>query len=257
MGKAETYDELIFQLGDIARERLPNKVSCPNSMQRVFRAEEALVARQDELAALEQQMNDEEANYDEWLAWLAAERETHGAVVKRYKKAVDTIEGRVKELRKKVATRKADHRYGALGLEKEEKKLADLEMAATDGARLEDARQNMKKLRLAHMRLTREIEQLEADLARVLTPAPGQPGADGILAHKRMLELQDEADGRKEEYEALMKDLDQAIAQKEQEVAAAEDYLDQALFLLGEECYATRIPDPALAALYPKLDKVR
>ena len=57
------------------------------------------------------------------------------------------------------------------------------------------------------------------------------------------------------QFEALMAELDQAIAEKEQEVLAAEDYLDQALFLLGEECYANRIADPELAVLYPRIDR--
>jgi hypothetical protein len=89
----------------------------------------------------------------------------------------------------------------------------------------------------------------------VLTPRPGQPGAQGILAHKRLLEMEDEAETRKADFEQLMEDLDRAIGTKEQEVTAAEDYLDQALFLLGEECYSQRLADPALAAMYPRLDK--
>lgn len=251
----ESYNDLIFQLGDLARERLANKPTAPASMQRVFRAEEALIARQDELAALEQQMNDEDAAYQAYLAQLEADRQRHQLVVKKFKRAVDAIEGRVRELRKKLATRRADHRYGADSLKKEERKFADLEMTSHDPEKIEIARQNLKKLRLAQMRLGREIEELQDELDRALTPNPGQPGADGILAHKRLLELEDESEQRKQDFEALMQELDQAIAEKEQEVAAAEDYLDQALFLLGEECYAQRIPDPALAALYPRIDR--
>jgi hypothetical protein len=40
-------------------------------------------------------------------------------------------------------------------------------------------------------------------------------------------------------------------------VQAAEDYLDQAIFLLAEECYTKRLPDPALSALYPRIDKAK
>lgn len=251
----ETYNDLIFQLGDLARERLANKPNHPQSMLRVFRAEEALVARQDELAALEQQMNDEDATYQDYVAEVEAEKIRHQATVKKYKRAVDAIEGRVKELRKKLATKKADHRYGGDSIKKEEKKLADLEMTSHDPSRVEIARQNMKKLRLAHMRQGREVEEIQHDLDMALTPTPGQPGADGILAHKRLLELEDELEQRRVDFEQFMQDLDQAIAEKEQEVAAAEDYLDQALFLLGEDCYAQRLPDPALAALYPRIDR--
>ena len=39
------------------------------------------------------------------------------------------------------------------------------------------------------------------------------------------------------------------------ELQAADDYLDQAVFLLGEEVYAARLSNPVLAALYPRLDK--
>ncbi len=255
MGKGNSYNELIFQLGDLARERLPNKPNCPQSMQRVYRAEDALVARREELAALEQQMNDEDDAWQAFQAELAAEREKLNVVVKRFHRAVEAIEGKVKDLRKKVANKKADHRYGGASLKKEEARLADMEMTVDDPMKLQVAKDNIKKLRLAYMRQGREVEQLEMDLEQALTPRPGQPGADGILAHKRLLELEDEEAARKEDFEQFMEELDQAIAEKEQEVLAAEDYLDQALFLLGEECYAQRIADPALAALYPRIDR--
>lgn len=51
-----------------------------------------------------------------------------------------------------------------------------------------------------------------------------------------------------------MAELDQATAAREQETRAAEDFLDQSLFLLGEDVYASRIQDAALAAFYPRLD---
>jgi hypothetical protein len=101
----------------------------------------------------------------------------------------------------------------------------------------------------------RELEELQASLAQALTPAPGQPGAEGVLAHRRLLELEDLQAVREEAAEALLAQLDQALAAKEQEAQAAEDFLDQSLFLLGEDVYASRIPDAALAALYPRLDR--
>src|SRR6185436_8903839 len=114
---------------------------------------------------------------------------------------------------------------------------------------------NLKKMRLIQMRKQREIEEIEAEFNAVLTPKPGQPGAQGILAHKRLIEMEDEAEDRKVDHEQKMKDLDKAIGDKEEEVRAAEDYLDQALFLLGEEVYSSRINDPVLAPLYPRLDQ--
>src|SRR3954470_13731024 len=93
----ESYNDLIFQLGDLARDRLPGKPNCPRSMDRVYRAEEAVVARRDELAALEQEMNDHDAAWQDYLAQQAEERGGHQVVVKKWKKAVEAIESKVKD----------------------------------------------------------------------------------------------------------------------------------------------------------------
>ncbi|MCE9671449.1 hypothetical protein LY474_26950 [Myxococcus stipitatus] len=251
----ESYNDLIFQLGDLARDRLPGKPNCPRSMDRVYRAEEAVVARRDELAALEQEMNDEDAAYQEFLAEQEREKGGHQAIVRKWKKAVDAIDGKVKDLRKTLATRRAELRYAQDALVKLEKKISDMELTRQDPAKIDIARTNLKKNRLAQMRLGREVEDLEERLATALTPEPGQPGAPGILAHKRLLEMEDEAEARLADHEARMAELDQSIATLEEQVKAAEDYLDQALFLLGEDVYAQRIADAQLAPFYPRLDR--
>ncbi|MFP2931197.1 hypothetical protein ACLESO_39595 [Pyxidicoccus sp. 3LG] len=253
----ETYNDLIFQLGDLARDRLPGKPNCPRSMDRVYRAEEAVVARRDELAALEQEMNEEDAAYQDFLAQQDQERGGQQAIVKKWKKAVDAIEGKVKDLRKLLATRRAEMRYAQDGLVKLEQKIKDMELTGQEASKLDVARVNLKKNRLTQMRLGRELEDLEVRLSTMLTPQPGQPGAPGILAHKRLLEMEDEEETRKHEHEGRMAELDQAIAGKEEQVRAAEDYLDQALFLLGEDVYAQRIPDAQLAPFYPRLDRAQ
>lgn len=257
MPKAESYNDLIFQLGDLARDRLAGKPNCPRTMDRVYRAEAALVARRDELAALEQQMNDEDAAFQDFVAQLEEERATQLEVVKKWKKAVDAVEGQTKALRKSLTNKRADLRYAQDALKQFEKKLADLELSTTDASKLAVARDNLKKNRIQAMRLAREVEDLERQVETALTPKPGQPGAPGILAHKRMLELEDEQTARKEALDAAMAELDQAIAEKETEVQAAEDYLDQALFLLGEDVYAQRIQDAQLAPFYPRLDRAQ
>jgi len=251
----ETYNDLIFQLGDLARDRLPGKPNCPRSMDRVYRAEEAVVARREELATLEQEMNDEDAAWQDFQAQQAEERTGHQAIVKKWKKAVDAIEGKVKDLRKLLSTRRAELRYAQDGLNKLDQKIKDMELTGQEASKLEVARTNLKKNRLAQMRLGREVEDMEVRLSTALTPAPGQPGAAGILAHKRLLEMEDEEEARKLDHEQRMAELDQAIAMKEEQVKAAEDYLDQALFLLGEDVYAQRIPDAQLAPFYPRLDR--
>jgi chromosome segregation ATPase len=257
MAKAESYDELIFQLGDLARDRLPGKPNCPRTMDRVYRAEEALVARQGELAALEQEMNDEDLANQEFLANQADEKTEQLVTIKKYKKAVDAIEGKVRDMRKALSSKKAELRYGQDGLKKLEAKINDMEMTRRDPMEIATARENLKKNRLKLMRQARDIEALQDDVNNALTPLPGQLGAPGILAHKRLLEMQDQADERAEVFAQRMAEIDQAIGQKEGELQAAEDYLDQALFLLGEEVYKQRISDAQLAPFYPRLDRAK
>ncbi|MBJ6762907.1 hypothetical protein JGU66_19255 [Myxococcaceae bacterium JPH2] len=253
----ESYNDLIFQLGDLARDRLPGKPGCPRSMDRVFKAEEAVVASRDQLGAMEQEMNDEDAAFQDFLAQQDEERVGHQAIVTKWKKAVDSVEGKVRGLRKTLTNKRADYRYAQFGLKQMEQKMEDLELITQDASRLDVARQNLKKNRITQMRLAREIEDLEHQVATALTPFPGQPGAAGILAHKRLLEMEDEQEARKLAHDERMAELDQSIATQEEAVKASEDYLDQALFLLGEEVYSLRIADAQLAPFYPRLDRAQ
>jgi hypothetical protein len=257
MPKAESYNDLIFQVGDLARERLANRPAPPRSLDRVLKAEQALLERQGELQELENQMNDEDAAYKDFVDQAAAEKEEQTALVKQYKRAVDVIEGRVRDLRKKLSKERTEQRFGLKSLKISERKLADWEAASADAGKIEMARQNIKKMRLQQMRIQKAVEELETQFNRVFEVDPDQPGAPGILAHKRIIDLEEELVTKKDEFDMLMVDLDAAIAAKEQELRAAEEYLDQATFLLGEECYAQRLSDPALAAFYPRLDKAQ
>lgn len=252
----ETYDDLIFKLGDLARDVLPDKPTCPASMDGVYEAEAALVARREELAELEGRLNEEDAAYQDYLVQLAAERQKHQATVTKYRKAVDVIEVKVKDLRKKTATMGADLRYAKANFAKAEAKHAELERMARNPEQIAISKENLKKTRLTLMRQQRELEDAQRDLTTALTPEPGQWGSQGILSHRRLLDLEDEGAARKAEFEKAVAELDAAISAKEQEVQAAEEYLDQTLYLLGEDCYGQRLDDPELAALYPALDKL-
>lgn len=258
MSKAPDYNELIFQLGDLARERLAAKPARPRAMDRVFRAEDSLLQLREDLETLEREMNAEDEAHRALLEDQALEKKTLAASVKRHQRAVDGVEGRTRDLRKQLASKRATMRYERSGLKQAEAKHKDLSLAQQhDVRKVETSAENLKKLRVILMRKQREIEELEAELHRALTPRPGQPGEEGLLAHKRLLEIEDQTEANKHTFEDQMAALDESIAAKEAAVAAAEDYLDQALFLLGEECYAQRLADPALSAFYPKIDKVR
>jgi hypothetical protein len=257
MAKAESYEDLIFQLGDLARDRLAGKPNCPRTMDRVYRAEQSLVSRQDELSALEQQLNDEDASWQQFVVDCDRQRSVQSEIVKKWKKAVDAVEGQIKTLRRTLTSRRADLRYAEMSLKKMEDKHADLELTTRDESKLILSRDNMKKNRLQAMRLLRDVEDLQRQIEVGLTPKPGEPGAPGLVAHKRLLDLEDKMTARKEKNAELIEKLDQAIVQKEDEVKAADEYLEQALFLLGEEVYSQRIADAQLAPFYPRLDRAQ
>jgi hypothetical protein len=107
------------------------------------------------------------------------------------------------------------------------------------------------------MRKSRNIEDQEHEFTTILTPRPGQPGAQGILAHKRILEMEDEAEGRKLDHDDKMAEIDEQIAALEAEEKDAEGALDDAIFQLGEDVYSDRIADPALSAFYVRVDKAK
>jgi len=252
----ESYNDLIFELGDLARERLAEKPNCPRSMDRVFKAEDVVLAQRDELKALEDELNTEDASYKDFLEAQEAEKNEQKEIVKKWRAAVAGIEVRSRDLRKKISSAKATLRYEKVNQKRAEERHKDLEFRESHNeSKIAMSRELIKKTRLQLMRKQRNIEDMEHEFETLLTPRPGQPGAQGILAHKRLLEMEDEAETRKAEHEQRMEELDKAVAAKEEEVQAAEDYLDQAVFLLGEEVYGARINDPMLAPVYLRLDK--
>lgn len=253
----ETYDDLILQLGDLAREHLAKRDSYPRSMDRVFKAEETVLAAREELQELEAELNHEDVSYKEYLVALKDERVTAGETVRRYQKAVQAILGKSKEIRKRITTIRNAIKYDKATLGKAEQRHTDLEMTHPEEHKLDESRAMIKRIRLGLMRKNRDLEELHIQFDRVLTPPEGGKGAPGILAHRRLLEMEDEEEDRKEEFEERVAELDRLIAEKEKEIEAADEFLDQALFLLGEDCYAQRFPHPALAALYPRIDRAQ
>jgi hypothetical protein len=252
----ESYNDVIFELGDLARERLAEKPNAPRSMDRVFKAEDVVLAQRDELKSLEEQLNGEDAAYKDFLDAQDAERNEQKEIVRKWRAAVAGVEVRSRDLRKKISSAKATMRYEKVNQKVAEERHKQLEFREShDDRKISQSRELLKKSRLQLMRKQRNIEDLEVEFTTLLTPRPGQPGAQGILAHKRLLEMEDEAEARKADHEQRMKEIDEQIAAKEEEVQAAEDYLDQAVFLLGEEVYGARISDPVLAPLYLRLDK--
>jgi hypothetical protein len=202
-------------------------------------------------------MNDEDAAFQAFLDEQAQEKAALAEVLRREKRVVAAVQNHSKALRKKVEGKKAELKANRQTLAAEEARLKELEATSRSADRIQQAKEALRRSRIAQLRKQRELEDLEAELSTVLTPQPRQPGADGILAYRRSLELESETATRKEEFDETMTLLDQAIGEKEEEIRAAEDYLDRALYLLGEECYSTRLKDPVLETFYRRLDGAR
>lgn len=252
----ESYNDLIFQLGDLAREHLAEKKPLPKAMSVVFEREDVVLAIRDELDALEGEMNEEDSSYQDFLEQQAAEKEEQQAITRKWRHAVVGVEARTREMRKSLSGQRAAYRYQKNSLTLADKKHKEIEQReGHDVRKINTSRENLKTFRIKVMRMARNLEDLEAELKLVLTPRPGQVGAQGILAHKRLLEMEDEAEERQASHEQRMKDLDEAIAVKEEDAKAAEEDLDAAIFELGEEVYGDRVSHPALNPLYARVDK--
>lgn len=254
----ESYDDLIFQLGDLARECLAEAKNTPRAMEAVFAAEDAVLAIRDEIAALEEEMNQEDGSWQDFLDAQEAEKAEQKAIVTKWRGAVIGVESRSRDMKKKLSSMRAAFRYQRDSLKRAEVSHKEMELReGHDVRKINLSRENLKKTRLHIMREQRNLEELEWEFNQVLTPRPGQQGAQGILAHKRILEMEDELEEREEQHKAKMKEIDDFIAAKEEDVQAAEQELDGTLFDLGEECYADRTPHPKLNAMYPRLDKAK
>lgn len=254
----ESYNDLIFQLGDLAREHLAEAKNPPRAMENVFAQEDTVVALRDEVVAIEEEMNQEDAAWQEFVDGQEAEKEEKKAIVNKWRGAVLGVEGRSRDMKKRLSSMKAAYRYQKDSLRRAEATHKEMEIReGHDVKRINLSRENLKKSRLHIMREQRSIEELEYDFKQVLTPRSGQQGAAGILAHARILEMEDEYEEREHEHKTRMKELDEAIAAKEEEVKQAEEELDGCLFDLGEECYAERIPHPQLNPIYARIDKAK
>jgi hypothetical protein len=254
----ESYDELIFQLGDLAREHLAEAKNPPRSMEHVFAQEDEVIALREAMEGIEEELNQEDAAWQDFQDGQENEKAEQKAIVNKWRGAVLGVEGRSRDMKKRLSSMKAAFRYQRDSLKRAEATHKEMELReGHDVKRINLSRENLKKSRLHIMREQRSIEELEWEFKQVLTPRSGQQGGQGILAHARLLAMEDEFEEREHEHKARMKELDEAIAAKEEEVKAAEAELDGVLFELGEECYAERIPHPQLNPLYARIDKAK
>jgi len=252
------YNDLIFQLGDLSREHLAQSKRPPRAMEKVFAAEEVVLALREDVERAEEQMNAEDLDYKDFLERIEVEKLDQQKITRKWAAAVSGVETRSRAIKKKISSQKAAHRYQKKSMKLAEEKHKDLEQReGHDLRKLTLSADNLKKFRLQIMRDRRHIDDVEFEFKSILTPRPGQQGAQGILAHRRLLEIEDEGEERKAQNEDLMQEFDNTVANKEHELKLAEEELDAALFELGEEVYGDRVAHPKLSPLYAKVDKAR
>lgn len=252
----ESYEDLIFQLGDLAREHLAQATNVPPEMDAVFDAEDEVLACRAALAEAEAALNEEAHRWDDFLTACADEKSKHKRVVAQWRSAVAGVESRSRDLKKKLSSLAAGYRYRQASLKRADAAHRELELReGHDARKIELSRENLKRSRIHLMREKRVIDELEAEFDHVLTPRPGQLGAEGILAHRRLLELEDEMAQEQEHHQENVKVLEAMAAEKESLTKDAEQALDEALFALGEACYAARMVHSVLQPLYARLDK--
>ena len=112
-----------------------------------------------------------------------------------------------------------------------------------------------KNLKMDFLKRNRECEELQEQYESIMNPDSG-PGVEGIRARRRQIDLDQQMDERAEEYNERMQELEDQAADTEQNIADAQRDYEDRIMDLGEEVYGKRVADPALAALYPRIDKL-
>ena len=250
----DTYEDLIFRLGDVAYERLWNKPNAPGVIERVIKAAEAYEARQVELREIEAAMDAEEVAYNEFRDACSAEDADCQQLVDKHAKAVKVAESKAKSILSKLVTRRNDVAHSRRALEKYEAHVKEYE-AIGEVEKAKPARENLKRAKLDLMKRTRECEDMQTEYDKIMNPESG-PAAEAIRARRRQKDLEMQLDERTEAYNEQIGELNKEAGAKDDEVKATRSFYDKALFLLGEEVYRDRIADPALSAFYPKIDKL-
>jgi len=249
----DTYADLVFRLGDVAYERLWNKPTAPAVIEKVIKAAEAYEARQVELKELEAAMDAEETSYNEFRDACAAEDEECQVLVEKHAKAVSLAEHKAKSIEAKLVSRRKDVAASRGALAKFEKQVKDMEdLGEFEKAKV--AKENLKKAKLDLMKRARECDDMQVEYDKIMNPELG-PAAEAIRARRRQKDLEMQLEERTEAYNASITELGEDAAAKDAEIQSAKGYFDKLLYALGEQVYQARIPDPALSAFYPKIDK--
>ncbi|MDR0966376.1 MAG: hypothetical protein LBM75_07750 [Myxococcales bacterium] len=251
---ADNYDDLIFTLGDIAYERYWNRPGELKSIELVLEVAETLEHHQLELQELEAAMDDEEQAFKEFQAAVEEEAAQCQELVEQHIKPVKLAESKAKAIESSLLSKRKDLGTARQNLSKLEKQIKQWR---ADGY-LDKAKDNeirYKSLKMDLLKRGRECEELQTKYDSIMNPDSG-PGIEGIRARRRQIDLQQQLDQRSDDYNERMQELEDQAAQAEQNVSDAQRDYEDRIMDLGEEVYRKRLADPALAAFYPRIDKL-
>ena len=251
---ADNYDDLIFTLGDIAYERYWTRPGDLKSIERVILAAEKLENHQLELQEVEASMDEEEEAYKEFQAAVEEEAAQCQELIEKHIKPVKLAESKAKAIETALVSKRKDLGVARHNLSKLDKQIKQWE---ADGYldKAKDNRMRYKNLKMDFLKRNRECEELQEQYESIMNPDSG-PGVEGIRARRRQIDLDQQMDERAEEYNERMQELEDQAADTEQNIADAQRDYEDRIMDLGEEVYGKRVADPALAALYPRIDKL-
>ena len=258
MRPAEKSLDLLHELGALALERLRALPFRPPGFVEVAKLEREVQWCDAEIDRLEAELNSEDAGYARFVRQVATERARCQKIMEQWEPAVAAIRRRTHDFERELANSQGQQRHDAKMLAQLEAEYLELQTNNPyEKAKLEAMKKQIVSRRLALMRAAQNLDEKAGELKRMLLPEPGHPGAKGILAYRRDLELEREEERRKQEFAALMGALDQEIVAREKQLQSATQRLDDAVMALAEECYAARVADPVLAPMMAKLARLR
>ena len=94
----ESYDELIFQLGDLAREHLAESNNPPRAMEVVFAQEDEVLALREAMQGVEEELNQEDAAWQDFLDAQEVDKEEQKKLITKWRGAVLGVEGRSRDM---------------------------------------------------------------------------------------------------------------------------------------------------------------
>jgi DNA repair exonuclease SbcCD ATPase subunit len=248
----DEYLDGLVQLGALVVRRPPRGVrlrtlAAAQQIDRVVRRHQA------ELKEIETQMEAEEARIMAEAEAEAAEKPELEALVRQNRAGILNIDRKITTLSKQLKAKRANFKYFVRQLEAQEAKVKKLE----DDGRFEEAeaeRQQLKRVRLDHMRQQSALQDLEEEIEAYLD-SEGSAG-EGMRAKLRLEEIEENERNRDKVLNEVLGALDRQADTVEAKLKESQEAPEDALAALGEEVYAARIRDPAYEQVYEVLDPI-